>query len=305
MTEGYIKIHRKILESAIFRLGAEAIGVLTILLLKANWKPLKWLDEATGEEILIPRGTFVTSRKSLSIMCGLSEQKIRTWIAKFKKAKIITSKSTSKSTIISILNYNKYQDLPTSQLTNTSTSHQPGSNQPSTTSKEVKEVKKERNTHSDRLDQPVGKPDWKTEPVRALAYAYKRLKGVPHEEVLWNDEFRRCLKPAKEILAVFDGNFESAAACMDSISEKLETNNFDWTLETIAKKAVEWKWSKHGTAYRKSIRLPQARQGVHPETTGVRNDQATARAVLNRLGIVPRSTPTGGDDHAGTGGEHD
>lgn len=104
-------------------------------LLKANWKDGKF------QGIDIPRGSFVTGRKQLAEELGISEQSIRTSINKLKSTNEITTKSTNKFTIITIVNYGKYQKKKeelTSEITNTSTFNQPATNQQLTTIEEYK-----------------------------------------------------------------------------------------------------------------------------------------------------------------------
>ena len=70
----------------------------------------------------------MTGRLKLSKELGISEQMIRTSLAKLKSTNEITNETTSQYTIITIKNYNKYQET-TSEATN----EQPTSNQRATT----------------------------------------------------------------------------------------------------------------------------------------------------------------------------
>lgn len=91
------------------------------LLLTANWEDGKF------KGIEIPRGSLITGRKKLSKETGLSEQEIRTALTKLKSTNEITIKTTSKYSIISIQNYDIYQqnDQQPSQV---ATKYQPSSN---------------------------------------------------------------------------------------------------------------------------------------------------------------------------------
>lgn len=72
-------------------------------LLKANWKDGKF----EGHDI--PRGSFVTGRKKLAQELGLSEQEIRTALKHLISTNELTIKKTNKFSIISIVNYEMYQ----------------------------------------------------------------------------------------------------------------------------------------------------------------------------------------------------
>ena len=115
---------------------SKMVHLFLYFLLKANYKDKEW------KGVIIKRGQLVTGRKAIRRDTKISEQSIRTALERLKSTNEITIKSTSKYSIITICNYEKYQE----QLTNTSTSkltnQQPASNQQVTTPKESKEVKK-------------------------------------------------------------------------------------------------------------------------------------------------------------------
>lgn len=68
---GYIRLPRRILDGEIAR-KPQALAVFVHLLVRANREPKTW------HGVRIDRGQFVTSRRSLSKSCGLSEHQVRT-----------------------------------------------------------------------------------------------------------------------------------------------------------------------------------------------------------------------------------
>jgi hypothetical protein len=108
------------------------------LILKANHKDKRF------KGIQLKAGSVVTSRDILSLETGLSVQQIRTALDKLKSTNEITIETSSKGTIIQVVNYAKYQ-LSTSEITN----EQPTSNQQVTNNKNIK---KERSTIYSFLD---------------------------------------------------------------------------------------------------------------------------------------------------------
>ena len=127
--QGWIKIHRQLLEWEWY----DDINVKVLffhLLLKANHKPKKYKGK------LIEVGQHVTGLEVLCKETGLSIQKIRTAISKLKSTNEITIKTSSKGTVIQIVNYTKYQ-IVTNELTN----QQQTSNKRATTNKNDKNVK--------------------------------------------------------------------------------------------------------------------------------------------------------------------
>lgn len=73
-------------------------------LLKANWKDGKF----EGKEI--KRGSFVTSLPKLSEETGLSIQQVRTSLKHLISTGELTDKSYTKFRVITIVNYDKYQE---------------------------------------------------------------------------------------------------------------------------------------------------------------------------------------------------
>ncbi|NTV60601.1 MAG: hypothetical protein HGA77_04760 [Chlorobiaceae bacterium] len=143
---GFIVMHRKILEWEWYT-DTNTKCLFLHLLLRANHKGTKCRGES------IKRGQVLTGRKQLAIETGLSEQEIRTSLSKLKSTNEITIRSTKQYSVVTINNYNKYQDKtpvkqPTKQPTKTPTSNQqstndqPTSNQRSTTYNNDNKIKK-------------------------------------------------------------------------------------------------------------------------------------------------------------------
>lgn len=103
-------------------------------LLKANWKDEKF------EGNIIPRGSFVTSLDSLNKELGLSVQEIRTALKHLISTNELTSKSTNKYRIITVVNYELYQQY-NKQLNNQLTGNQQSTNNQLTTIEEYIEYK--------------------------------------------------------------------------------------------------------------------------------------------------------------------
>jgi len=127
---GWIKIHRQILDWEWYS-DNNAFRVFMHLILKANHKEKRY------KGIELNCGSVITSRDILSLETGLSVQQIRTALDKLKSTNEITIETSSKGTIIQVVNYAKYQ-----LSTNESTNEQPTNNQQVTTNKNEK---KERN----------------------------------------------------------------------------------------------------------------------------------------------------------------
>lgn len=79
------------------------------LLLKANWKDEQY------EGMTIPRGSMVTSRRLLAIEFKLTEKQVRNCLDKLKERREIRTKMAGKMAILTICNYEYYQDSSESE----------------------------------------------------------------------------------------------------------------------------------------------------------------------------------------------
>lgn len=102
VTNGYIKVHRKLVDWEWYDSYPE-FKLFMHLLLTVNHSDSYWHGEC------IERGSRVTSLSSLSNETGLSIQQLRTAIRNLKSTNEITSISRSKNTLFIVLNYDKYQ----------------------------------------------------------------------------------------------------------------------------------------------------------------------------------------------------
>jgi asparagine N-glycosylation enzyme membrane subunit Stt3 len=130
MSNGWIKIHRQILEWEWYD-EPNVMRLFLHLLLKANHKDKSYRGN------VIKKGTLLTGRDLLAKETGLSIQQIRTAINKLKSTNEITIKTNKQGSVIQIVKYAEYQIL-----TNKVTNKQPDSNQQLTTNKNVKKEKK-------------------------------------------------------------------------------------------------------------------------------------------------------------------
>lgn len=118
-------------------------------ILKANYQPKKW------QGTVIDRGQLVTSRGQLAEETGLSPMQVRTTLDKLQRTGFLTKCTTSKYTIVTICNYDYYQqkqdgcdDGEQPADNQQITSEQPTDNQQITTTKEYEKERIEEYTHT-------------------------------------------------------------------------------------------------------------------------------------------------------------
>jgi hypothetical protein len=92
------------------------------LLMEANWKDKEWKGHT------IKRGQLVFGRSAWSKKTGLSERQLRTCINNLKTTNNIAVKTTNKFSILTIVNYEKFQGKPeeaTSKTTSQTSDERP------------------------------------------------------------------------------------------------------------------------------------------------------------------------------------
>jgi DnaD/phage-associated family protein len=106
VNESWIKLHSKFLNWGWYKNKNTKILFIHCLL-KANWQ------DRYFEGLLIQRGSFVTSYKTLSEELDMTIQEIRTAIKHLISTGELTQKQHTKFSIISIKNYELYQAIST------------------------------------------------------------------------------------------------------------------------------------------------------------------------------------------------
>ncbi len=106
MDNGWLKLHRKIVEKGYYK-KSEYVHLWIHLILKANHEPNEWFYK--NKVFKINRGQFITSRKTLMEETGISRNKIENILDCFKNEQQISSENLYTSRLITILNYDDYQ----------------------------------------------------------------------------------------------------------------------------------------------------------------------------------------------------
>lgn len=138
-SNGFIVLHRKITEWEWYD-DTNTFRLFVHCLLRANHKPKFW------HGISIERGSFVSSYQNIAAELKLSIQKIRTSLNKLKSTGEITYKSTSQYSIITVNNYNQYQDKNEQVNTPLTNDQQSNNNQITTNNNENNVNNKNKNT---------------------------------------------------------------------------------------------------------------------------------------------------------------
>ena len=123
MREGWISIYRKIQDSWLWEDKPFSKGQAWVdLLLSVNHKDNKIMFD--GKLINVKRGEFITSIRKLCEKWGWSNTKVRRFLDVLQSDRMVSYKSDTRKTIVSIVNYSDYQDQNiTKNVTETSLKH--------------------------------------------------------------------------------------------------------------------------------------------------------------------------------------
>jgi len=101
--EGWIKLHRSLLEWEWFQ-DTITLHVFVYLLLRAT------PSDSAYKGVEIPRGSLITSVRKIGEDCHIPDKRVRTAIQRLTNSKQIVIKATNKFSLITICNYDSYQE---------------------------------------------------------------------------------------------------------------------------------------------------------------------------------------------------
>lgn len=104
MDRGWIKIYRSLLDWEWFD-DAETVQLFIYLLVTANYEDKKWRG------MVVERGQTIIGVAALAKRLGSTERKIRTRLEYLTNSGTISRKTTNRFTIVTICNYDSYQDV--------------------------------------------------------------------------------------------------------------------------------------------------------------------------------------------------
>lgn len=207
MQDGWIKIHRKIFENKYY--FAEKFTKMQAwidLLLLANHK--EGYFEKRGIGVNIERGQLAYSEKTLSKRWQWSRGKVRRFLFILEMEQQIVQQKSNITTLISILNYNSYQDVVQQTVPQTDTKRTPNGTQTRIIKKE--KIDKRKLLFGKQLSDYVkiyGKGmvgkfyDYWTEPNKSgtkLRFEMQQTWDLSKRLNRWSDNNKQFIKKEKE-----------------------------------------------------------------------------------------------------------
>ena len=248
---GWIKLHRELLDKAIWGCSTpEQKVVLITLLLNVNYEPKQW--EWKGEKCEIKPGQLITSIDSLAKLCGngISTKNVRTALKRFESYGFLAIETASTGSLITINNWEVFQSSDqkeaNEQESEGQTSGKDMANERQATGKQVantgqtggkrvattKEIKKDKK-YNNIYNNPHFRLLWDAYPVKKdkmkvyKAYMARLNDGYSEDELLkavekYAEECRREKKELKHIkycCTFLGSNIPFADYLDDSVTE--------------------------------------------------------------------------------------
>lgn len=199
LESGYIRLYRSFLTWEWYTDGITK-DVFLHLILTANWEPKKWRG------ITVERGQRVYSRASLAREMRLSERNVRTALNHLISTGEVTSQSTPQYSIITVKNYDLYQ-----QATNETTNDRPVTDQRPTSDRP--QLKKDKESKNDK--KAIKRTDRAFTPPTiddVIAYCKERGSSVDPEKFFdyfdaggWIDSRGNRVKNWKQKIITWEG----------------------------------------------------------------------------------------------------
>ena len=109
-TNGYVKVFRSIWDNPVVSKDADHIAIWLYLLTHATYCGTTVMF--AGQRIYLNPGELTTGRKVLSHRLSVSESKVQRVLNAFKRAQIIDQRTDHQCRLITIINWDEYQDSP-------------------------------------------------------------------------------------------------------------------------------------------------------------------------------------------------
>lgn len=171
---GYIKLFRKLIKWRWYQ-DSVVKDLFLHCLIYASFRDFDWMDQK------LKAGQFVTSYKRLSEDLGFTVQQIRTALKKLESTGEITSKSTNKFTVVTVVNWENYQ----SNEDNTNTeSNNPITNEQQTDNKQITNEQQHRKNNKNNKNKKNSNSSAGAPPLlsQVLTFIYENHLNVDGEK---------------------------------------------------------------------------------------------------------------------------
>jgi len=223
MTNGWVKIHRKLIEKGYYK-KSKYVHLWIHILLKANHKEKEflWNDKL----VKIKRGQFLTGRKQLAEETGINESSIERILKMLENEHQIEQQKTNLFRVITIVKYDLYQ---VSEQQN----EQPVNNKRTTSEQPVNTNKNDKNENNDKKSFLEMKNTF-------LSY-YKKKKDLDY---YFTGKDAGCLKQLTNKLKSTLKSVGKEANLTDTFTGFLNAINDEWIIENLSIPIINSKYNE-------------------------------------------------------------
>jgi len=136
--QGWIKLHRKMLDNPVVWKDSDHLAVWIYLLLNATHKDMDVLFK--NKRITLKPGQLITSRKSIAKKLDISESKVHRVLKMLEIEQQIEQQTSNKNRLITIVRWNEYQSCE-QQIEQQVNNNRTTSEQQVNTNKNIKNIK--------------------------------------------------------------------------------------------------------------------------------------------------------------------
>lgn len=136
--QGWIKLHRKMLDNPVVWKDSDHLAVWIYLLLNATHKDMDVLFK--NKRITLKPGQLITSRKSIAKKLDISESKVHRVLKMLEIEQQIEQQTSNKNRLITIVGWNEYQSCE-QQIEQQVNNNRTTSEQQVNTNKNIKNIK--------------------------------------------------------------------------------------------------------------------------------------------------------------------
>lgn len=167
--DGYIKLHRKILDNPVVCKDAEYYAVWSYLLLNATHKEIQ-KDFNGGTVTLVP-GQLITGRQSIAKKFKIDENKVQRVLKRLEIEHQIEQQTCNKNRLITVLNWESYQS-------NEQQNEQQLNNKRTTTEQQVNTNKNDKNVKNEKNNKYIyAEPDELNNSILDFIEFRKKIKS--------------------------------------------------------------------------------------------------------------------------------
>jgi len=112
---GWVKLHRKILDNPVCSKKPTYFAIWVFLILNATHEEYETVF--AGKKRVLKPGELITSRKTISAQFGIPESTVYKVIKKFEMEHQIEQQTSKQNTLISLVNWERYQEKGTTNGT--------------------------------------------------------------------------------------------------------------------------------------------------------------------------------------------